>query len=103
MRIHAIALAALLTAGCSASDEEANALPVADSPAPAQSAPPEPAPASGDEDDTHLVPKRFQGDYAADTPAYTTPAHESRLTIGAWRIKFPESSDRKSTRLNSRH
>src|SRR3546814_12574241 len=66
--------------------------PGADGPAQAQSAPPEPAPASGDQDDTNLVPRRFQGDYAADTPACTTPAHESRLTIGAWRIKFHESS-----------
>jgi hypothetical protein len=87
MRIHAIALCLLLAAGCSAPDDDANAPPIAD----VAATTPESTAAAGD-DGTNIVPARFQGDYAVDTPACSTPAHESRLTIGAWRIKFHESS-----------
>lgn len=93
MRIHAIALGALLAAGCSAPDNDADTSPpVAEGPAQAPPTQPGAPPATLDDEDTNIVPKRFQGDYASDTPACTTPAHESRLTIGAWRIKFHESS-----------
>lgn len=93
MRIHAIALGALLAAGCSAPDNDAGTSPsVAEHPAREPPTQPGSPPASLDDEDTNIVPRRFQGEYAADTPACTTPAHESRLTIGKWRIKFHESS-----------
>src|SRR5690606_3702673 len=89
MRIHAIALGALLAAGCSAPDNDAaTPPPVAEDPAQASSTPPGAPPAIANDDESNIVPMRFQGDYAADTPACSTPAHESRLAIGAWRIKF---------------
>ncbi len=93
MRIPAIVLGTLLAAGCSAPDNDAATQPpVADAPAQAPSTQPGAPPAFLEDDASNVVPQRFQGEYAADTPACTTPAHESRLTIGAWRIKFHESS-----------
>lgn len=92
MRIPAIVIATLLAAGCSAPDNDAAAPPAAEASAESPSTQPGSPPASVEDDDSNIVPSRFQGDYAADTPACTTPAHESRLTIGAWRIKFHESS-----------
>ena len=89
MRIHAITLAALLVAGCSAPDDGAGAAPAADV---AATTPDGESTTAPEREDPDVVPERFRGEYAADTPACTTPAHESRLTIGAWRIKFHESS-----------
>lgn len=93
MRFHAVALGALLAAGCTAPDDDAaTPAPATADPARTSSPPPGSVPAAAGEDESSIVPMRFRGDYAADTPACTTPAHESRLTIGAWRIKFHESS-----------
>lgn len=91
MRIPMIALAALLAGGCGAPDD-GSAGTAARTPA-ATATPPPPAastPAQPASDTT--VPKRFQGEYAADTAACSSPGHESRLVIGAWRIRFHESA-----------
>jgi len=81
MRILAIALAALLVAGCNVPDADVSATTT-----------PSRSTTIPEREDPDLVPERFRGDYAADTPACSTSAHESRLTIGAWRIRFHESS-----------
>src|SRR5690606_35176110 len=80
MRILAIALAALLVAGCNVPDADVSATTT-----------PSRSTTIPEREDPDLVPERFRGDYAADTPACSTSAHESRLTIGAWRIRFHES------------
>lgn len=97
MRIHVIALGILLVAGCTAQDstDATTAVPpAADSPAPA----PAPAPAAVEPEaaaeaaTANTVPEQFQGDYAADLAACTSPGHVTALRIGTSRIEFHESS-----------
>lgn len=90
MRLSTIALVALLAAGCAAPHDDAADAPSTDPPATATSTPD--AASSDSEPARTTVPAQFQGEYATDTRACNSPAHESRLTIGAWRIKFHESS-----------
>ena len=90
MRLSTIALVALLATGCAAPHDGTADSPAADAPATAASTPDAAGPAA--EPTRTTVPAQFQGEYATDTRACNSPAHESRLTIGAWRIKFHESS-----------
>lgn len=95
MRLPMIALAALLAGGCGTPDDgSANtaATTPADTPTPRPTPHPSTASPPAREAADTTVPKRFQGEYAADTAACTSPGHESRLVIGAWRIKFHESA-----------
>ncbi len=91
----------IAAAGCSAPPAPpARADTAADTPspsaepdAPATTQPP-PAPSVDDGaagNDT-TVPVRFQGEWAADTAACTSPGHESQLRIDGDRIAFHESS-----------
>lgn len=64
------------------------ATPPADTTPPPTDTPPGPSPP----DDTASVPARFQGNWASDATACAAAGHESRLTIGAERIQFHESS-----------
>ena len=95
MRIHVIALALLLAAGCTAQDTDTDTTaPANDAQAPTPAVPepvptPEPVP---EPPTTDTVPAQFQGDYAADIAACTAPGHVTRLTITDSRIEFHESS-----------
>src|SRR5690606_39324536 len=95
IQLPAIALGVLPAAGCTAPDDDAGTAAAPDiaepAPAPAPSGTtPEPAPA--DTAPAASIPARFQGDYAADATACTSPGHESELSIEASRIAFHESS-----------
>lgn len=95
IQLTTIALGVLLAAGCTAPDDDAGTAAAPDiaepAPAPAPSGTtPEPAPV--DTAPAASVPARFQGDYAADATACTSPGHESELSIEASRIAFHESS-----------
>jgi len=89
MRLSTIALVALLATGCAAPHDGTADAPATEAPATATSTD---AASSDAEPAQTTVPAQFQGEYATDTRACNSPAHESRLTIGAWRIKFHESS-----------
>ena len=88
MRLPTIVLGALLAAGCTIQNDtgDSRAAPAATG----ASTPDATGSTTGPKRTT--VPAQFQGEYATDTRACNSPAHESRLTIGAWRIRFHESS-----------
>jgi hypothetical protein len=93
-----LALAIAAAAGCNADHTAPSAdvspPPQASEPAPNQSTPPPPAdnPSPPPAEDTATVPTRFQGNWATDAAACAMAGHESRLTLGADRIQFHESS-----------
>lgn len=90
MRFSTFAIVALLAAGCGAPHDGSADSPAADTPSTAASTPDRAV--SATEPGRTTVPAQFQGEYATDTRACNSPAHESRLTIGAWRIRFHEGS-----------
>jgi hypothetical protein len=91
-------LAIIVIAGCSAPRAPTEAAADASSPTTRTEAPattsPAPAPASDDTPatDGNTVPVRFQGEWAADAAACTSPGHASQPRIDADRIAFHESS-----------
>jgi hypothetical protein len=96
MKRHPALLAlAIAVAGCSAprppAEAAADTSPAGtDTPATAS---PEPTPAVGDTPaNGNTVPSGFQGEWAADAAACTSPGHETQLRIDADRIAFHESS-----------
>lgn len=91
MRISAIALGVLLAAGCNAPHEDTAESAVADASAPEPSTQPG-APPAVESTESNIVPAQFRGEYATDATSCRSPGHESRLTIGAWRITFHESA-----------
>ena len=90
MRLSTIALVALLATGCAAPHDGTADASATEAPATAASTPEAASPDA--EPARNTVPAQFQGEYATDRRACNSPAHESRLTLGAWRIKFHESS-----------
>ena len=93
-----LALAIATAVGCNAdrtpTSDAATPPPQASEPAPSQPTPPPPAdtPNPPPPEDVATVPARFQGTWAADAAACAMAGHESRLTLGADRIQFHESS-----------
>lgn len=94
-----LAFAIAAASGCNAdrtpTDDAATPPPQASEPAtpPADTTPPPTeTPNPPPPDDTATVPARFHGSWATDAAACAVAGHESRLTIGADRIQFHESS-----------
>jgi len=89
-----LAFAIAAASGCNAdrtpADDTSTPPPQASEPAtppPTDTPPSPPSP-----DDSTNVPARFQGNWASDAAACAMAGHESRLSIGADRIQFHEST-----------